>query len=92
MSGCGVPCLLPPGLGSEGRGQTESMSSMGQNGRICSYRYHWLSALNSRGGTIFGSSSGSGVQGSFSSCCLTSGVSHCTFVKILPGELEVILK
>ena len=48
-SGFGVPCLLPPGLGTEGRGQAEFMSLAGQNGRIWSYRYHCLSALSPRG-------------------------------------------
>ena len=36
-SGAGV---FLPGLGTLGRGHVKSLSSSGQKGRICSYRYH----------------------------------------------------
>ena len=65
-SGRGVPCRLPPGLGTDGSGQTESMSSAGQNVHIWSYKYHWRSALNPRGGTTAGRSSTYRVHGAFS--------------------------
>ena len=88
----GVPCLLPPGLGADGNGQMESMSSAGQKGRIWSYNYHCRSALNPRGGTTAGRSSTSGVHGAFSNSCFTSGESHCSLVKTHPGKAESILK
>ena len=40
-----------------GIGYVVSLSSSGQNGHICSYRYHWRSALKPRGGITSGISS-----------------------------------
>ena len=73
-------------------GQTESMSSAGQNGRIWSYRYHCRSALSPRGGITAGRSLTCGVHDAFSNSCFTSVESHCSLVKTHPGEAHSILK
>ena len=43
ISGVGVPGLLDS-LGTVGSGQVTSLSLSGQNGLICSYKYHCRSA------------------------------------------------
>ena len=91
MSGHGVPCLLPLGIGSEGRGQTKSMSSMRQNGHICSYSYYCLSALKPRGDTTFGNSSGCGCPGLLQQLLFDLGRVTLYVCENLPCEFEVIL-
>ena len=71
---------------------TLSLSSSGQKGRICSYRYHFLSALSPCGRMTVGNSSKSGSHGAFSKSISTSALSHCSRTNTLPGDEEVVLK
>ncbi len=90
-SGFMEPPLLPPGFGTDGCGQTVSLSGSGQNGLILSYRYHWRSAFNPRGGTTAGKSS-SAAQGAFRSSNSTSADSLLSLTKTDPGEDDGIRK
>ena len=88
----GVPSLLAQSLGIEGKGQVVSLSASGQNGRMESCKYHCRSGVSPCGGMTVGSSSVSGVQGSFSRLNLTSVESLCSFANTTPGEEDGILK
>ena len=78
-----------PGSGMLGFGHVMSLSSSGQNGLICSNRYHWWSALKPRGG---GNSCASGDQDSFKRSTLSSVESECSFTNTDPGVAEDIRK
>ena len=95
-SGCsrqtGVPPLLV-GLATDGNGQTMSLSSSAQNGRIDSNKYHCRSALSPFGEMASGSSSVSKqMLGSLRSASFVSVDSMVAFTKIFPGEEADILK
>ena len=93
-TGAGEHSLLAPGLGQSGRGHTctASLSSSGQNGLICSYRYHWRASLNPLGEITVDRSSLSGDHGSRRRSILTSFVSLRSWTNTDPGWDDVTLK
>ena len=89
-SGAGV--MARPSFGTLGIGHVKSLSSSGQNGLICSNRYHWRSTLKPRGGVMRGNSCASGDQESFRRSILSSMVSECSFANTNPGVHDDIRK
>ncbi len=83
-SSFGEQALLE-GFGVVGKGHVISISSVGQNSLIFSWRYQLCSGVRPLGCTTDGSSLGFGVQLLFSRLTPTSLVSECSLITTLPG-------